>query len=227
MSKSNLIGTVLKVDDRYIGTAEDYLNREIIPKVKAVIREYNSLESLPPFTRETWLQIIGDGGGTICESYRQQAEEDLKHFKNPSVRASAMQGIDQVLRPFQTAVEEAQNSQKAYGANPIVSLSLLDIEINDDGEPVANLDRVTEEATLKIETNAQAQLYECGKRAEGVLNELRGLLVDTNINPDRIGWGGTRMQSTIFNLTGEGATGKVEFVPRVIRFAKSDELVNA
>lgn len=178
MKTENLIGKVVSINDQGIRLSRQVLER-VIPSVQRIIDEHEKLLPEAKFTQSTWKKLVEDDGASVCQAYTDQAENDLKNFKNEAVKAGLRANVAESLEPFKAAVAGAKKAMNdaVYSTSYDVDINVSDIVIK-DGKPEINLSRIQEVYTQKIESEAQAEIYTVGKAAEEAIEKLRLLLAD-------------------------------------------------
>jgi len=191
MNTENLIGKILNVDQLSIDSSKRALESKVIPAVNALISTYDTLASLPAFTQKTWESIQSDHGASIYTQFKDQAEADLKNFKNAAVRHGIMENVEKMIEPFKEAVKRVERSVDDAGISTVryIDISLSDIVIK-DGKPELSLDRITEVYTMKVKNEVQAAIYIAGKAAEKSLIALKKTLESAGMDLTRIDWVG-------------------------------------
>lgn len=188
-----LIGKVLTIDQNQIDRAELHLKTKVIPAAREVIEQYRQLDSLPAFTPKVWDEIVSTDGKSIAEAFANQAKKDTEGIKNSSIKSQLLRLSKTAIEPFLNSVKKAKQAaaDKPMGLAtlPILDVYLADIGMSKDCEPFVKMDRIKEACTLKIETEAQAELYRAGKAVETAFAHLKKVIEkSTRFDMARINW---------------------------------------
>lgn len=200
----NLIGQKIAFDQTGLASASAHLNANVISKLQMTIQCYNDLQILKPFSEAVFKEWIETDGRSVYEEYMTLAKKDAKKFTLPALQEAALKHGEEAPKPFMEAWNDAVRGLTFNSALYAVSFDWSAIRLNEDLQPVVDLDVVEEYFTLRIETESQAALWEIGKRAESVLNELHQLCFENNVDFSKIYWTGESGKAGIFDYSNDG-----------------------
>lgn len=207
MEQTNaLIGQSIYFDNSGASRAASYLNSTTIPKVKQAIQAYNALQVLKPFSAEVFSEWVETNGLSVKNQYMAIAQKDAAKFKIPAMQEMALKHGEEDIKYFIQewhAVSQSLNYNHIVNAVPI-RFDFSVIQLNEELEPLVNLDALEEYFTLRIQTEQQASLWEIGKRAENVLGELHDLCTSAGVNMSAVFWTGETGKAGIFDYEKNG-----------------------
>lgn len=180
---TDLIGSVIHFNELGFKNSVSFAQRTLLPRVKAVIDQYHSLEVLKPFTQQTWLKILEDGGSSVYNDYMTFAQKDAAKNKLPSTREIILEAARRDLKPFVAAMEKIQtNIHNPHNIGDNVNYTFDMVSIDEGGQPVINTETIKEQYTTHITTEQQADFWQASQKfieaAETIREKLAGSKLD-------------------------------------------------
>ena len=203
-----LIGKEIDFDQSGASMAAGHLNRNVIPHVKSAIAAYTELQILKPFTADVFQEWVESNGESVRNEYMSLARKDAQKFKLPEMQAMALKHGEEATKYFIQAWRDAGSNLVFTNTLYHLSFGWEVIRINEDLQPVCDLDKIDPYFSLKIQNEKQAKLWEIGKRAESVLSELFQHMAENGANMNAILWTGESGKPGLFDY---GSNGRLTF----------------
>jgi hypothetical protein len=181
---TNNIGKILHFNEADYSHNIRQLEGKIIPQLNSIREKYKDL-SIGEFNQSVYEDITAHGLKNIKEKFLEIIRKDFKGFKSPAAAKAAMESATELLSPLAHSITELFNthSQITKGISdnlmPWSDLKFINGEFTIDKEAIKN------RSELRVENEAQNELYNLLIDAQGSLNNLCDFVKKYGFDPYR------------------------------------------
>lgn len=203
--KQNLLNKELELDNVSFNRSKNHLKLRVIPKAKTAIEAYNKLGALPKFTPTVWNEIAASNGESVKLAYSKLAEKEASKFLLPAMKSLA---FDEAKKEVGHFIKAWKDFLESLNANSLitdpVNYTPEYLIIDDNNEPQPNEPLLREIFTLKIETEAQAAIYEAALKCQDALGHLQVLFEGEGIDFRNTLWTTEAGKDALFDVAIDG-----------------------
>ena len=173
--KINHIGTLLAFDEAGFHHVQLRFENHIFPAVRNLKAQY---EAMPfentTFTDAVFKSLLADRAASERAKYEAVVKKDVEKFKSPYLRRVALNGLDEDFVGLYAAIDKLYELRHNNSGFNTLTVNLEDISIDENGEPVIDLESIRSQYETRIETEEESDLYEMAlevQRAHGKLRD--------------------------------------------------------
>ncbi len=167
------VGTKISFDEFRLNNELHHAAKKA-KKGNAIVRQFNELGMLGRFTSETWESIKEDGTEPLRKQFNAKLNKELKSFSisvmRDNYKREAMAQFEPLMQRIETFLETGWGESYQNGFEHI-NLQFDDI-IFENGKFQVDEEKAQEKATVRVEDEDEARLYELGTEIEPMLQEM-------------------------------------------------------